>query len=93
VDLSAAYELTKKNGYGDNLRIYPGSMELRDDCHTYALGSRTVCTVGVGENIAEAREISLAGIRNIDGALWNRGDIGAGYHIERSVRRIRRGRG
>ena len=46
---------------------------------------------GIGEDIAEARGISLDGIRNIDGALWNRGDIGAEHHIERSVRRMRRG--
>ena len=74
VDLSGAYALKEK--YGDNLRVYPGSMELRKDGYTYALGSRTVCTVGVGETIEEAREISLEGIRNIDGALWNRWDIG-----------------
>ncbi len=85
VDLSGAYALQEQ--YDDNLRIYPGSMELREDGHTYALGSRTVCTVGVGENIEEAREISLDGIRNIDGALWNRGDIGAKYHIQKSVSR------
>lgn len=89
VDLSAAYALQKK--YDDNLRIYPGSMELREDGHTYALGSRTVCTVGVGETIKEAREISLDGIRNIDGALWNRGDIGAKYPTQRRVKG--RGRG
>jgi len=88
VDLSGAYALQER--YGDNLRIYPGSMELRADGYTYALGSRTVCTVGVGETIAEAREISLDGIRNIDGALWNREDIGAEHHIERSVRRRQR---
>lgn len=87
VDLSGAYTLQKK--YGDNLRIYPGSMELREDGATYALGSRTVCTVGIGENIEEAREISLAGVRNIDGALWNRGDIGASHYISRSMRRMR----
>ncbi len=86
VDLSGAYMLQKK--YGDNLRIYPGSMELREDGATYALSSRTVCTVGIGENIEEAREISLAGVRNIDGALWNRGDIGASYYIERSIKRM-----
>jgi len=91
VDLSGAYALREK--YGDNLRIYPGSMELRENGHTYALGSRTVCTVGVGGTIAEAREISLDGIRNIDGALWNRGDIGAEYHIQRSVRRMEKGAG
>jgi phosphoribosylamine--glycine ligase len=87
VDLSRAYALKEK--YGDNLRIYPGSMELREDGHTYALGSRTVCTVGVGENIEDAREISLDGIRNMDGALWNRWDIGARHHIERSIRRMK----
>jgi len=89
VDLSGAYALQEK--YDDNLRIYPGSMELREDGYTYALGSRTVCIVGVGENIAEARGISLDGVRNIDGALWNRGDIGAEYHIERSRGRMGRG--
>jgi len=46
---------------------------------------------GIGEDIAEAREISLAGIRDIDGALWNRGDIGAEHHIEKSVGRMQRG--
>ena len=86
VDLSDAYALRGK--YGDNLRIYPGSMELREKGRTYALGSRTVCTVGVGETLEDARGISLDGIRNIDGALWNRGDIGAEYHIERRVRRM-----
>jgi len=87
VDLSGAYALQEK--YGDNLRIYPGSMELREDGHAYALGSRTICTVGIGKNIEEAREISLDGIRNTDGALWNRGDVGAEYHIKRSVERIK----
>jgi len=46
---------------------------------------------GIGEDIEEARGISLDGIRNIDGALWNRGDIGAEYHIQRSVRWMQRG--
>jgi len=91
VDLSGAYAIQKK--YDDNLRVYPGSMELREDGDTYALGSRTVCTVGIGEDIAEAREISLGGIRSIDGALWNRGDIGASHYIERSVRKMKELRG
>jgi phosphoribosylamine--glycine ligase len=86
VDLSGAYALRER--YGGNLRIYPGSMELREDGHTYALSSRTVCTVGVGETIEEARGISLHGIRAIDGALWNRGDIGAAHHIRGSVKRM-----
>ena len=87
VDLSGAYALSEK--YGDNLRIYPGSMELRGDGNTYELGSRTVCTVGVGETIEEAREISLDGTRAIDGALWNRWDIAAPHHIERSKQKMR----
>ncbi|MFZ2070860.1 MAG: hypothetical protein WAV32_04555 [Halobacteriota archaeon] len=91
VDLSGAQALQKK--YHDTLRIYPGSMEMRADGYAYALGSRTVCTVGIGDCIEEARAISLDGIRNIDGALWNRWDIGAKEHIERSVRRMKALRG
>jgi len=89
VDLSAAYALQAKEKYGDRLRVYPGSLELREDGQTYALGSRTVCTVGVGETVEEAREISLDGVRNIDGALWNRWDIGSEQHLRRSVGRMR----
>jgi phosphoribosylamine--glycine ligase len=91
VDLSRAYAL--KERYGDNLRIYPGSMELRADGTTYALGSRTVCTVGIGGTIEEARELSLEGIRTIDGALWNRWDVGARHYIERSIQRMKELRG
>ncbi|RZN43530.1 MAG: hypothetical protein EFT35_01025 [Methanophagales archaeon ANME-1-THS] len=91
VDLSRAYAL--KERYGDDLRIYPGSMELRADGSTYALGSRTVCTVGIGQTIEEAREKSLEGIRAIDGALWNRWDVGARHYIERSIRRMKELRG
>jgi len=90
VDLSKAYELGKK--YHDNIRIYPGSMELRDD-ETYALGSRAVCTVGIGDGIEDARNISLDGVINIDGALWNRWDIGSEEHIEKSVKHMESLRG
>jgi len=91
VDLSGVYTL--KETYGDNLRVYPGSMELREDGSTYALGSRTVCTVGVGDSIEEAREISLEGIRSINGALWNRGDIAASHYIGRSIQKMKALRG
>jgi phosphoribosylamine--glycine ligase len=87
VDLSGAYALQKT--YADNLRVYPGSMELRENGDMYALGSRTVCTVGIGETIEEAREISLDGIRAIDGALWNRWEIGAPQYIERSIQKMK----
>jgi phosphoribosylamine--glycine ligase len=87
VDLSGVYAL--KDLYDDYLRVYPGSMELREDGNTYALGSRTVCTVGVGDTLADARELSLEGIRTIEGALWNRWDIAAPHHIAKSVQKMK----
>jgi len=89
VDLSEAHRLAKK--YGDRLRIYPGSMELREDGQTYALGSRTVCTVGIGEDIEKAREISLEGLKAIKGgSLWFRTDIASREHIAKSVEHMKR---
>jgi len=86
VDLSGAYELSKK--YGDNIRIYPASMEKRDG-ETYALKSRAVCVVGIGDSLEMVREISLEGIDAIKGgALWNRTDIASKQHIEMSVRHM-----
>jgi phosphoribosylamine--glycine ligase len=83
VDLSAANKLVLKNP--DRLRVYPGSMELRDK-ENFALGSRTVAVVGVGDTISEAREKSLEGINAIKGgALWNRNDIAVSSHIQQSV--------
>jgi len=89
VDLNEAKRLAKK--YGDRLRIYPGSMELREDGQTYALGSRTVCTVGIGEDIEKAREISLEGLKAIKGgSLWFRTDIASREHIAKSVEHMKR---
>ena len=89
VDLSEAYGLTKK--YEDKVRIYPGSMELRDDGQTYALGSRTVCAVGIGANIENAREKSLDGLRAVKGgALWFRTDIASREHIAKSIDHMKR---
>jgi phosphoribosylamine--glycine ligase len=81
VNLGPAEELRKK--YGDNLRIYPGSMEVRNGL-LHTLGSRTVCTVGIGDSIQEARGISLEAIRAIDGPLRHREDIASPQHIQRS---------
>ncbi|MEM2915471.1 MAG: hypothetical protein QXH91_08765, partial [Candidatus Bathyarchaeia archaeon] len=87
VDLTGAYKL--KETYGDKIRIYPGSMELREDGLTYALKSRAVAVVGVGEDLPRARKISLEGITNIDGPLWNRWDIASIEHIERSIAHLK----
>ncbi len=86
VDLTKAYELTEK--YGDKIRVYPAAMELRNG-ETYALKSRAVGVVGVGENIETARQISLEGIKAIKGgALWHRTDIASKQHIEKSIRHM-----
>jgi len=86
VDLSEAYRLSEK--YGDRIRIYPASMELREE-KTYALKSRAVCVVGIGDDIQSARELSLEGIEAIKGgSLWHRNDIASKEHIERSLRHM-----
>jgi phosphoribosylamine--glycine ligase len=86
VDLSKAYELSRE--YGEKIRVYPASMELRDD-ETYALKSRAVCVVGAGDSIETARETSLEGIKAIKGGgLWYRRDIASKRHIEKSVRHM-----
>src|SRR3990170_1746679 len=89
VDLSEAEKLTVK--HGNNIRVYPGSMEIRDDGNNYALSSRAVCVVGIGDSIQAAREISLEGINAIKGgALWNRNDIASVEHIQKSVRHMKK---
>jgi len=79
-----------RSKYEDKMRIYPGSMELREDGRFYALRSRTICTVGIGDTIQEARNISLEGLRAIKGgALWYRTDIASEEHISRSIRHVK----
>ncbi|MEM3090952.1 MAG: phosphoribosylglycinamide synthetase C domain-containing protein, partial [Candidatus Bathyarchaeia archaeon] len=86
VDLTKAYELSKK--YGEKIRVYPASMELRGG-ETYALKSRAVGVLGIGPDIETAREISLEGINAIKGgALWHRTDIASKQHIEKSIRHM-----
>jgi len=71
--------------YRGQLRVYPGSLELREG-KTYALTSRTVAVVGIADEIPDARRISLEGIRSITGgALWHRRDIASEANIARSV--------
>lgn len=83
VDLTKVETLSKK--LEGCLKVYPGSLELRGN-RNYALSSRTICTVGIGNSIEEAREISLKGINAIEGGnLWNRTDIASRAHIQRSI--------
>jgi phosphoribosylamine-glycine ligase len=86
VDLSSAEKLVAK--HPNSMRIYPGSMELRD-AKNFALGSRTVAVVGIGDTVNEARKKSLEGIAAINGgALWNRNDIASKAHIEKSTQHM-----
>lgn len=88
VDLSGIEELKRR--YRDNLRVYPGSLEL-DDGNLYPKGSRTACTVGIDEDIQKAREIAYQGLESIKGGnLRFRTDIASPKHISKSVRNMRK---
>jgi phosphoribosylamine--glycine ligase len=84
VRLEEAYKL------GNEIRVYPASMELRDS-EVYVLTSRTVAIVGIADTINNARELSLKGINAVEGgALWNRNDIASSEHIQKSVEHMER---
>jgi phosphoribosylamine--glycine ligase len=86
VDLSKANSLVNK--YSDQLRVYPGSMEIRDS-KIFPLSSRAVAVLGVSDSIEEARDLSLEGVGAISGgALWNRTDIASKQHILSSIRKM-----
>ena len=83
VDLIKAEALAKK--FGDKIRIYPGSMELRDG-KNYALKSRAIGILGIGNSVEEARQISQEGAKAVTGgALWNRTDVASKQHIAKSI--------
>jgi phosphoribosylamine--glycine ligase len=86
VNVTAAYKLNEK--YGEKIRVYPAAVEQRNG-RVYALKSRAVGVVGIGEDIEAAREISIEGINAIKGgALWHRTDIASKQHIEKSIRHM-----
>jgi phosphoribosylamine--glycine ligase len=88
VILGEAEKLERK--YGGSIRIYPGSLDLRN-AKVYSLSSRAVCVVGAADDIQTAREISLEGLKAIrGGALWNRDDIAAREHIDKSIEHMSR---
>jgi phosphoribosylamine--glycine ligase len=91
VDLSKVNRFVKN--HEDQARVYPGSMEIRDD-RTYALKSRAVATVGIGDDLESARNNSLEAIQMIrGGSLWYRNDIASKKHIERSIEHMKKLRG
>ena len=83
VDLTNASDLAGK--YGDKIRIYPGSMELRNG-KVYSLKSRAIGVLGIGESVEQARQTSLEGINAIrGGALWNRTDIASKQYVLKCI--------
>jgi phosphoribosylamine--glycine ligase len=87
VDLSGVDTLSGK--FKRHMKVYPGSLELRGN-EAYALNSRAICTVGIGDSIEEARKISLEGLDAIKGGnLWNRTDIASLEHINGSIKHMR----
>jgi len=88
VDLTKAYKLSEK--YSNDIRVYPASIEQRDG-RTFALKSRAVCAVGIGDTVEIARQISLEGLRAIKGgALWHRTDIASKRHIQKSMEHLKK---
>ena len=88
VDLSKANSFVSK--YRGKIRVYPGSMEVRNG-KNYALKSRAVGVLGVGETIEEARQNSLEAARAIEGgALWNRKDVASKQHIAKSLSHMKK---
>jgi len=91
VNLRKAYSLCDSSD--GRLRLYPGALELKNG-KTEALSSRTVALVGIGKNIQVARQLSLEGIKAVEGgSLWNRRDIASREHIQKSVIRMNSLRG
>ncbi|MGD8506319.1 MAG: phosphoribosylamine--glycine ligase, partial [Candidatus Bathyarchaeota archaeon] len=89
INLSQTEKLVTK--HGDAIRTYSASMELRENGNVYALKSRAICVVGIGNDIQEARQISLEGVKAIaGGALWNRTDIASEEHIRQSMEHMRK---
>ena len=91
IDLSKAYELSRR--HPDEIRVYPASMERRDG-KCFSLKSRTVCAVGIADDIEKARSLSLETLRAIrGGALWNRTDIASTSNINKSKKHLKKLRG
>jgi phosphoribosylamine--glycine ligase len=89
LNLQDGYEFAHRNS--DNLRLYPGSMELRSDGKIYSLSSRTICSVGIAGTTDDARKFSLLGIEKIHGGgLWYRSDVASRKHINRSIEHMNR---
>ena len=89
-NIDSPVRLAKAQELGDNIRVYPASMEIREG-QTYALSSRAVAIVGIADTIQDAREVSMKGTIAVEGgALWNRNDVASFDHIQKSIEHMAR---
>lgn len=81
IDLTRAYRLSKK--LKGTLRIFP--MDVREEGSLTRIGtSRSVAIAGIGKSLAEARALSIRGLRALSGPLRWRNDIASEGDIEAS---------
>jgi phosphoribosylamine--glycine ligase len=86
-DFKKNIDYTKANffehEYEGKLRVYPGAVELLKE-GIFSMSSRSICVVGIGDDIEKARNLALEGVGSIRGNLWNRNDIASKEHINQS---------
>lgn len=81
-------DMSKAPASGDNLRIYYGDVEQKEDGALFMRGSRAVLCVGIGDTIAEAEKIAEDAAMKVDGAVFHRSDIGTSALIKKSVNKM-----
>ncbi len=90
IDLKRVHALEKR--YDGKLRVFP--MDVRSDGGVTYLGtSRSVAAVGIERSLEDAREISMEGVRALDGPLRSRHDIASRQDIRESLTHLRALRG
>ncbi len=81
IDLMRALALSKEDGHA--IRVYPMDVKAQDG-RTIHGNSRCAATVGIANDVEEARELSLRAARVIRGDLRYRRDIASAADIKRS---------
>ena len=81
-----------ENDFSPNAKIYPGSINLRDDGHMEIMKSRSVLVSSMAPTLEEAFENVNRDIRKIDGPVRHRTDANMEYvrMCEKEIIRLRR---
>lgn len=91
IDLTRAFALQEENLRG--IRVFPMDVKVENGKMFHG-SSRSAAIVGIAEDLAEARELSLKAARVVGGGLRHREDVGSVADIKRSrdhMRALRRG--